>query len=153
MILRVARRSSAVYSTRGVFVAAWLDCNISDDVAEPPREIATPRVRSLRVHRKRAGLEPEAEPRSRAGYAGVARREVGVRDMIDQRRDIDYRRYLVAEFGALAKQHPRPQQLAAGRGHRCLCAGKTVMDGAAEAAIDEQRTPAEEARQQRPSPG
>jgi hypothetical protein len=36
MILRVSRRSSAVYSLRGVFVAAWPDCNIFADIFEMP---------------------------------------------------------------------------------------------------------------------
>jgi hypothetical protein len=36
MILRVSRRSSALYSLRGVFVAAWPDCNIFDDISEMP---------------------------------------------------------------------------------------------------------------------
>jgi hypothetical protein len=36
MILRVSRRSSALYSLRGVFVAAWPDCNIFGDIFEMP---------------------------------------------------------------------------------------------------------------------
>ena len=58
----------------------------------------------------RAASESEAEPRSRAGYAHVVPAEIGVRDVVEQRRHIDARRQLVAEFGAFPEQDARAQQ-------------------------------------------
>src|SRR5207244_9230614 len=96
---------------------------------------------------------PEAEPRSRAGYAGIARGKVGVRDVIEEPRDTDHRRYLVAELDTLAEQHCRPQQLAAERRHGSCPAREPIVDGAAEAAVGVDRAAAKQARQQGDPPG
>src|SRR6266849_952396 len=103
MILRVARRSSAVYSPRGVFVAAWLECNRS------------PHVVALRQSSRRdcraASLELEAEPAAGARDAAVARRQIGIGDVIEQRRDTDNRVDLIAELDTFPEQDARAEQL------------------------------------------
>src|SRR5205823_14238428 len=81
----------------------------------------------------RAVSESEAEPSSRAGYAHVVPPEIGVRDVIEQRRHIDPRRQLVAKLGAFPEQDARAQQFAVERARVDVA----VMDRAAEAAIDE----------------
>src|SRR5258708_21986723 len=98
----------------------------------------------------RAASELEAEPGSRAGYAHVVPPEVGVRDVIEERRDIDPRRQLVAELGAFAEQDARAQQFAVERTRIDIA----VMDGAAEAAVDEDPIAgAEQALDQHDPPG
>src|SRR5947207_5478585 len=98
----------------------------------------------------RAASESEAEPRSRAGYAHVVPPEIGVRDVIEQRRHIDPRRQLVAELGAFPEQDARAQQFAVERARVDVA----VMDRATEAAIDEDTVArAEQALDQHDPPG
>src|SRR5438477_10491705 len=84
----------------------------------------------------REASELEAEPGAGAGDAGVARRQIGVRDVIEEPRHIDAWGHRVAELGALAEQNPRTEQLSArrlgGAGQR-----RGVMHRTAEAAIGE----------------
>src|SRR5438552_18363845 len=78
-------------------------------------------------------LKLEAEPRSRAGYAGVVLADIGVRDVVEHRREADPRVDLVAQLGTLAEQDARAEPLF--RGRRGV--DVAVMDRAAEAAIGE----------------
>src|SRR5205823_8681749 len=75
--------------------------------------------------------EFEPEPRSRAGYAHVVAAEIGVRNVIQQRRDVDPRHELIAEFGAFPEQDARAEQFTVGRPRIDVA----VMNGAPEAAI------------------
>jgi hypothetical protein len=77
MILRVSRRSSALCSLRGVFVAAWPDCNIFGDLFEisgksKPSAIGNPkpgvaaRHHPLTSHRAQMQQRRNPEPRASA---------------------------------------------------------------------------------------
>ena len=62
--------------------------------------------------------EFEAEPGSRIGYAGIVRREIGVRHVVEKARDADRRGQLIAELDALAEQTPS-SRASCGRAGRC----------------------------------
>src|SRR5437764_531091 len=160
MILHATRRSSTGCSTRGVFVAPWLTCNktrlsysnattFSTNPTTCQKNSWAIRVLGC-LPNARAASEPKAEPGSRAGYAHVVPAEIGVRDVIEQCRDIDAGRQLIAEFGAFAEQDARAQQFPVERARIDIA----VMYGAAEAAIDEDAVARpEQALDQRDPPG
>src|SRR5437764_7626284 len=143
MILHATRRSSTGCSTRGVFVAPWLTCNKTrlsySNATTFSTNPTTCQKNSWAIQvlgclpNARAASEPEAEPGSRAGYAHIVPPEIGVRDVIEQRRDIDAGRQLVAEFGAFAEQNARAEQFAVERTRIDVA----VIHGAAETAMDE----------------
>src|SRR6266571_2550174 len=98
----------------------------------------------------RARLKLDAEPRSGAGDAGVADAQIRVRDMAEDRRDVEPRVDLVAELGALAEQDAGAQPLLARR----RGVDMAVMDRAAEAAVGKDPVAgAEQALDQHDPPG
>src|SRR5437762_13544967 len=98
----------------------------------------------------RAVSELEAEPRSRAGYAHVVAADIGVRNVVEQRRHADPRHQLITKLGAFPEQAPRAEQFAIRRPRIDVA----VMHRAAEATIDKDAVAgAEEALDQHDAPG
>src|SRR5437868_4040569 len=98
----------------------------------------------------RAVSELETEPRSRAGYAHVVAADIGVRNVVEQRRHADPRHQLITKLGAFPEQDARAEQFAVGRPRIDVA----VMHRAAEAAIDKDAVAGtEEALDQHDAPG
>src|SRR6476661_2475974 len=110
-----------------------------------------PRDRARRCSRDgRAVSELETEPRSRAGYTHVVAADIGVRNVIEQRRHADARHQLITKLGAFSEQDARAEQFAVRRPRIDVA----VMHRAAEAAIDKDAVAgAEEALDQHDPPG
>src|SRR5437763_8373097 len=81
-------------------------------------------------------LELHPEPGAGIGDPGITLGQISVGDVVENRRDAELRRHLVAEFGALAEQDARAEEFPAGRLDSAGQRGG-IVNRAAEAAIRE----------------
>src|SRR3954471_2912987 len=82
-------------------------------------------------------LEAVAEPRADVGEAPVLAAGAGVREMLDRRHHAPVLRQAVAERARLAKQRRAAERTAVDRNQRRVRLRVAVVDGAAEARLDE----------------